>query len=154
MGSNPWPPDHQSDAHLTKPTRSAQNLCFCGVDRKIFTRIFTSRRTGYHLNAFSPLPLSALIQQTTYWNIFLILPRKQDLTFHANWQFAWTVRSCFLGKIRKISSISHLLTILPRVLSVKYLLYKLYKICRTQIQVAKLHTRLSRCAGWSGYSAK
>ena len=35
----------------------------------------------------------------------LIFPRKQDLTFYVNclqWrQFAWTVKSCFLGKIRK-----------------------------------------------------
>ena len=39
-------------------------------------------------------------------DIFLIFPRKQDLTFHANCllrrQFAWNVKSCFLGKIRKI----------------------------------------------------
>ena len=39
-------------------------------------------------------------------DIFLIFPSKQDLTFHANcllWrQFAWNVKSYFLGKIRKI----------------------------------------------------
>ena len=39
-------------------------------------------------------------------DIFLIFPRKQDMTFHANChlrrQFAWNVISCFLGKIRKI----------------------------------------------------
>ena len=44
-------------------------------------------------------------------DIFLIFPRKQDLTFHANClpqeticgrQFAWNVKSCFLGKIRKM----------------------------------------------------
>ena len=39
-------------------------------------------------------------------DIFLIFPRKQDLTFDANCllrrQFAWNVISCFLGKIRKI----------------------------------------------------
>ena len=44
---------------------------------------------------------------------FLIFPRKQVLTFHANclqWrQFAWKVKSCFLGKRRKIPSICHLL---------------------------------------------
>ena len=38
-------------------------------------------------------------------DIFLIFPRKQDLTFHANCllrrQFAWNVLSCFLRKIRK-----------------------------------------------------
>ena len=39
-------------------------------------------------------------------DIFLIFPRKQDLTFHANClleKFAWNVKFCFLGKIRKIS---------------------------------------------------
>ena len=55
---------------------------------------------------FSLLPHSRLIQQWQIDNIFLIFPRKQDLTFHANclhWrQFAWTVKSCFPGKIRKI----------------------------------------------------
>ena len=39
-------------------------------------------------------------------DIFLIFPRKQDSTFHANCllrrQFAWNVISCFLRKIRKI----------------------------------------------------
>ena len=57
---------------------------------------------------------------------FLIFPRKQNLTFHANclhwkqnltfhanclcWrQFAWNVKFCFLGNIRKILSIFHLL---------------------------------------------
>ena len=35
----------------------------------------------------------------------IFFPRKQDLTFHANWllrQFAWNFISCFLGKKRKI----------------------------------------------------
>ena len=48
---------------------------------------------------------------------FLFFPEKKDLTFHANCllrrQFAWNVKSCFLGKIRKISSICHLLK-MPR----------------------------------------
>ena len=35
-------------------------------------------------------------------DIFLIFPRKQELTFHANCQFVWNVISCFLRKIRKI----------------------------------------------------
>ena len=40
-------------------------------------------------------------------DIFLIFPRKQDLTLHANClllrrQLAWNVKSCFLGKVRKI----------------------------------------------------
>ena len=46
-------------------------------------------------------------------DIFLICPRKQDLTFHANcfqWgQFAWNVKFCFQGKIRKIFLICCLL---------------------------------------------
>ena len=46
-----------------------------------------------------------LSQQTTFWNIFLILSRKQDLTFHTSclrWrQFTLNVKSCFLEKIRK-----------------------------------------------------
>ena len=60
----------------------------------------------------------------TFWNIFLIFPRKLDLTFHAyclhnflifprnqvftshadcvQWRhFTWNVKSCFLRKIRK-----------------------------------------------------
>ena len=42
----------------------------------------------------------------TYWNISLIFSRKQVLTFHANWrQFAWNVKTCFLGKIRKLSPV-------------------------------------------------
>ena len=57
-------------------------------------------------------------------NIFLSFPRKQDLAFHANclqWrQFAWTAKSCFLGKNKKNISVCHLLKILPRVLSVKW----------------------------------
>ena len=60
-------------------------------------------------------------QQTD--NIFLTFPRKQDLIFHANclhWrQFAWNIKSCFLGKIRKNISLCHLLKNLPRVLCVK-----------------------------------
>ena len=57
-----------------------------------------TRKTNknYPLNFIT---LSA-IQQMTNWWYFLIFPRKQDLTFHANclyWrQFAWNIKSCFL----------------------------------------------------------
>ena len=41
----------------------------------------------------------------TLWNIFLIFPRKQDSTFHANcvqWrQFAWNVKFCSSWKNKK-----------------------------------------------------
>ena len=41
----------------------------------------------------------------TFWNNFLIFPRKQDLTFHANClQIACNIKSCFLGKISSIWS--------------------------------------------------
>ena len=56
-------------------------------------------------------------------NIFLIFPRKQDLTFHAkcpHWrQFAWNIKSCFLGKNKKNISKCHLLKYLSRERSVK-----------------------------------
>ena len=54
-------------------------------------------------------------------SIFLIFPRKQDLTFHANclqWrQFAWNAKSCFLGKIRKIFQNVVCWKFFPRVLN-------------------------------------
>ena len=57
------------------------------------------------LPTIKPLPLSWLIQQTTNWWYFSNFARKQDLTFHANClhrrQFAWNIKSCCLGKIRK-----------------------------------------------------
>ena len=63
---------------------------------------------------------------TTLWanssdKKLIFFPRKQHLTFHANClrQFAWNVKSCFLGKIRKNTSICRMLKFLPRVLSVK-----------------------------------
>ena len=63
-----------------------------------------------------------LIPQATNWGYFSYFPRKQALIFHANclhWrQFAWNVKTCFLGKMRKNISIC-LLKISPRVLSVK-----------------------------------
>ena len=41
----------------------------------------------------------------TFWNIFHIFPRKQDLTSNANFllrrQFVWNVKSYFLGKNKK-----------------------------------------------------
>ena len=54
--------------------------------------------------------------------LFLFL-RKYDLTCHANclhWrQFAWNIKTCFLGNIRTNISICHQLKILPRMLNVK-----------------------------------
>ena len=51
----------------------------------------------------------------TFWNVFLVFSRKQNLTLHANCllkrQFAWSVRSNFQGKTRKISSVCRLLNL-------------------------------------------
>ena len=53
--------------------------------------------------------LGKIFSRRRFEIFFLFFPRKQDLTFHANYllrrQFAWNVKSCFPGKIRKISSI-------------------------------------------------
>ena len=44
-------------------------------------------------------------RQFEFFALLLIFPRKQDLTHHANCllrrQFAWSVRSYFLGRLRK-----------------------------------------------------
>ena len=59
-------------------------------------------------------------------DIFLIFSRKQDLTFHANCllrrQNAWSVKSCFLGKVRENISKCHLLKFSSRVLSMNFYL--------------------------------
>ena len=56
---------------------------------------------------------------------FLIFPRKEALTFHANCllrrQSAWNVKAYFLGKIGKISLICRLLELAPRVIKVNLL---------------------------------
>ena len=53
-------------------------------------------------------------QQTTFWNIFLILPREHYLHFMQIVSTAWNVKSCFLGnekkkKKKKTNSICRLL---------------------------------------------
>ena len=61
-------------------------------------------------------------------DIFLIFPRKQDLTFYANclqWrQFAWNVYFCFLHKKKKKNISQNIPArnkkILPRMLSLKF----------------------------------
>ena len=74
----------------------------------------------WHFNLYHS---SGIFSRRQTDDIFFIFPRKQDLTFHANCllrrQFAWNVKFCFLGKIRKNISKCRLVEILPRVLSVK-----------------------------------
>ena len=59
----------------------------------------------------------------TNWYFYLIFPRKQALTFHANCllrrQFAWTVKACFLRINKKKKSKCRLLKFLPSMLSIK-----------------------------------
>ena len=78
-----------------------------------------------------------------------------DLTFHANClhyrQFAWNVISWFLGENKKNISVCLLLKSLPRVLSVKQLIYMVNKvfvsisnkIIITLVQKQKMHTWVS-----------
>ena len=65
-------------------------------------------------------------------DIFLNFPGKQDLTFYASmlhWrQFAWNVKTCFLGRIKKNILICHLLKILPRVLSINNITFDLLNL--------------------------
>ena len=78
----------------------------------------------------------------SYWNctgfLFFSSEPEEWLTFTTLWANSannksifffffppprkWNVKSCFLGKIRKIISMCHLLNILPTVLSIKYLI--------------------------------
>ena len=52
--------------------------------------------------------LGSLFSRRHFQIYFLFFSRKQDLTFHANclhWrQFAWNVKSCFIGKITELSA--------------------------------------------------
>ena len=65
------------------------------------------------LEVFQPSALWVKISADNILRYFSYYPRKQVLTFHANclhWrQFAWNIKTCFLGKIRKISSTCRLL---------------------------------------------
>ena len=58
---------------------------------------------NFSLNA---LHAEQKFQQTTFWNIFLMFPRKQALAFHANWllrsQFAWNSKAYFLENVIKM----------------------------------------------------
>ena len=97
------------DAAQNAPLQFDQRLHFLLI---LFVRIF---RVTIIVNFMNwPLPLPGLIQQTTFttpWansadnklmTFFLIFPRKQVLTFHANClQFAWNVKTCFLKKNKK-----------------------------------------------------
>ena len=76
----------------------------CVRRKNIFTGVRSSEiRSDILFNLYHSL---GIFSRRHIDDIFLIFPRKQDLTFHANCllrrQFAWNVKSCSLGKIRKI----------------------------------------------------
>ena len=59
-----------------------QVLSFLGKIRKYFKMLSAENRIRHKKNVIVYIP--RLIQQKTIGDIFLIVPRKQDLTFHAN----------------------------------------------------------------------
>ena len=94
---------------------STHNICFCQVIRKILCGYPLLSVTMHHVfmmkyhNNFLDTPylaLLAFIIRRQNDNIFLIFPRKLNLTVHADClcrrQFAWNVKVFFLGKIRKV----------------------------------------------------
>ena len=73
-------------------------VCACAVDT-IEKKMWW---LGYYIAVTADLLNTIYAEQTTYWNIFLVYPRRQVSTFHANclrWrQFACNIKSYFLGK--------------------------------------------------------
>ena len=96
-GLNQRPPGLQLNAHPTEPLRPAhtnnQNICHWSF--------FLVTIESYH----SCVMWKPAFQQLTYWNISLIFPRKQVLTFYSNRlpkrQYAWNVKAFFYGKNKK-----------------------------------------------------
>ena len=91
-------------------------------------RIWQSFLNVFLKNWYLKLSVCLSLGQFSRWqisDIFFIFPRKQDLQFHTNclqWRkFAWNVKYCFLGKIRKIFQYVVYWKFLPRELSVKNL---------------------------------
>ena len=78
-------------------------------------------------------------------DIFLIFPRKQNLTFHANclhWrQFAWNVKTRFLGKRRKIFQNVICWKFYPECLAIKHFQWTvqfIFLMISVKIHVTKL----------------
>ena len=74
-----------------------------------------------------PLPHSGQIQQTAYLTLFLIFPRKQDLTFHVNVSLGDNLHEMskpVSGNNKKNIFKCRLLKILPSMLSVNSVLEK------------------------------
>ena len=90
---------------------------------------FLEKTTICHLQNLSRIPvvnLLGLFSRQQIDDIFLIFPRKQVLTFHANWlqwrQFARNVKTFFYGKNKRSISVCCLLKILPSMFSIEEML--------------------------------
>ena len=79
------------------------NLHWADKSEGVFSDVGAHIQLFGHLNLYHFL---GIFSRQQIDDIFLIFPRKHDLTLHANCllrrQFAWNVISCFLEKIRKM----------------------------------------------------
>ena len=107
-----------------------QKLVLFIVGINLIISCFAKYATNLEINVFTKflcgLTFTSLwADSVDDWDIFLIFPRKQDLTFHADCllrrQLESNVKSFFSRKNEKNISICHLLKFLPNMLSVKVL---------------------------------
>ena len=107
--------------------------------------------TNFHWPQFNLYHSLGNFSRGQIGEIFLIFPRKQDLIFYANWkQFAWNVKSCFLGKNKKNISICCLLKFLPIMLSINcYVSQRMTKPTVRLVCPMKNQISLPIHAGWS-----
>ena len=116
-GSNPQPPDHQSDAHPTEPPRPANKFinqfkgCYlenaitvCSYNLLLNVTLKRCRQTSRHilqhliwLHFLSEGPFF-LVTFKMFWATSTDGKLKIGLTFHANCFLACNVNSYFLGK--------------------------------------------------------
>ena len=98
-------------ATISEGSDQTTEICWCAVSEcagwsvssyKFYCRFCHAQTHAQvvcaNLNAKHP---GYNFQQTTFWNIFLILPREQDLHFMQIVSTAWNVKSCFLGNEKK-----------------------------------------------------
>ena len=113
----------------------------CGAGGKV------SHQEGPLVNPYN-IPLSGLIWQTTDWWHFSYFSQKTGFDIYANYlqwrQFAWNVKTCFLGKIRKNISKCCLLKFLPSELSAK----KYLKMSSAAVAIGTSNRHNCSCSRW------
>ena len=93
---------------ISSPEHKVLKVSCCDESMSIVSRaLWVVCRSSCSINnCFNLYHSLGIFSRRQIDDIFLIFPRKQDLTFHANCllrrKFAWNVISCFLRKIRKI----------------------------------------------------